>query len=161
MLTTCTSLKEGLCPFFSIKSLFSFLFILSMFSSLQAQHPVSKKQLREYHKNPHWIKMMSDSSVNFYEAKTAFEEFWKDKPTPESILEGEKEEEHKRSFVARVLKSDATYNAEITQYTEDHKKFLFWLRQNAPYVKEDGTLMSPEERDALIQQELINRANSK
>lgn len=101
--------------------------------------------------------MMNDSSVNYFQAKIAFEEFWRGKPSPESIMEGEKEEQEERSFLSRILKSEKTYNAEILQYAEEHKKFLHWLRVNKPYVKEDGSIMSEEEKQALVQQELNNR----
>lgn len=149
------SFKERPCAFLKSK----LLFILIYFScSAFAQHECSKEQLREYRKNAHWVSMMNDSSVNYFQAKIAFEEFWKGKPTPESIMEGEKEEQgEERSLISRILKSEETYNAEILEYSEEHKKFLHWLRVNAPYVREDGSIMSQEERDAMVQQELRNR----
>ena len=127
----------------------------------------SKKQLREYRNNPHWINMMDDSTANYYEAKLAFEEFWRGKPTPEQLNEGEfeaEEEEHDRSIFARILKSDNQYKAEIVQYAFEHRKFNYWLRKNAPYVKADGTVMSQAEKDQIVQQEIANRnatSNSK
>ncbi len=148
------SLKEGLRAFLKTK----ILFILICFSSSAFAQNVSKKQLREYRNHPHWINMMNDSNVNYFQAKAAFEEYWKGKPNPESIMEGEKEEGgEKRSLLSRLTKSEKTYNAEILQYSVEHKKFVFWLRENAPYVKEDGSIMSQDEREAMVQQELNNR----
>lgn len=147
-----------ICSFLKIKLLFIlFCSGSSAIAQNDSVHECSKKQLREYRKNAHWVKMMNDSSVNYFQAKIAFEEFWRGKPSPESIMEGEKEEQEERSFLSRILKSEKTYNAEILQYAEEHKKFLHWLRVNKPYVKEDGSIMSEEEKQAMVQQELNNR----
>lgn len=149
------SLKEKLCAF--LKSKLLFLLICFSFSAF-AQNECSKKQLREFRNHAHWVSMMNDSTVNYFQAKIAFEEFWKGKPTPESIMEGEKEEQgEERSLISRILKSEKTYHAEILEYSVEHKKFLHWLRVNKPYVKEDGSIMSEEEKQALVQQELNNR----
>lgn len=127
---------------------------------------IDKKKLKEFRNNPVWITMMDDSTVNYYEAQIAFDEFWRGKQSPGELNEGEhgEEEEHERSIAARILKSDKRYKEEIVQYAFEHKKFKYWLRKNAPYVKEDGTVMSQSEKDALVQQELANRnaaSNSK
>jgi hypothetical protein len=148
------SLKERPRAFLKSK----LLFLIICFSISAFAQNENKKLLREYRKNAHWITMMNDSNVNYFQAKIAFEEFWKGKPTPESIMEGEKEEQgEERSFVSRILKSKKSYNAEILEYSVEHKKFLHWLRENEPYVKEDGTIMTQEEKEAMVQQELNNR----
>lgn len=148
-----------LCSFLQFKILFILFFLgSSAFAQNDSLHQCSKKQLREYRKKAQWVNMMNDTNVNYFQAKIAFEEFWKGKPSPESIMEGEKEEgDNERSLLSRIFISEKKYNAEILQYSEEHKKFLNWLRVNAPYVKEDGTIMSQQEKEALIQQELKNR----
>ena len=45
--------------------------------SLHAQQKTNIKKLN-YHKHPYWIKMITDSTVNYFQAVTAFREFWKD-----------------------------------------------------------------------------------
>jgi hypothetical protein len=129
-------------------------------STVYAQH-TSKKQLREYRNHPHWIKMMDDSTVNYREAVIAFDEFWKDKPEPEAFMRGGeeygKEEEHERSFLQRIIKSDKKYKEEIVAYAEAYKRFGFWRMQNAAFVKEDGSIMTAAEQQKLIEQELLNR----
>ena len=137
------------------------LALLGSMSSISAQELTDKAKFKAYRKSPKWIEMMNDSSVNFYEAKLAFETFWKEKPSPEELSEGELEgenEEHERSFISRIFKSDRKYKEEITQYAFAHRKFRFWLLKNAPYVKQDGTIMSQVEKEALVVQELANRA---
>lgn len=151
--------RGRLCAFLKIKFIIILLcFGSSAFAQNDSLHQCSKKQLREFRKNAHWVAMMSDTNVNYFKAKIAFEEYWRGKPSPESIMEGEKEEEgEKRSLLSRALKSEKRYNAEILEYAQEHKKFLHWLRVNKPYVKEDGSIMSEEEKQALVQQELNNR----
>ncbi|MEY3416826.1 MAG: hypothetical protein RL711_134 [Bacteroidota bacterium] len=135
--------------------------LLAFVSSANAQTNLrSQSTLKEYRNHPHWISMMDDSTVNYLEAKVAFDEFWRGKPTPEELNEGEVEgenEAHERNIFARLLKSDKQYKAEIVVYAFEHRKFNYWLRHNAPYVKEDGSLMSQTEREAMLQQELANR----
>lgn len=117
---------------------------------------VIKKQLREYRNNPHWISMMKDSSVKFADAVTAFDEFWKGKPSPEELMEGESETSE-RSIVSRIFYSEKQEKADILAFAEDHKRFLYWKQKNELYVKPDGTVMSAEEKQALVKQELENR----
>jgi hypothetical protein len=137
-----------------------FLMLLALSTCIAQNTPTSKKQLKAFRNHPHWVSMMDDSTVNYHEAKAAFDEFWKGKPTPEELNEGEFEEEneeHERNIFARILKSDKQYKAEIVQYAFEHRKFNYWLRTNAPYVRPDGSLMSQAERDAMVQQEIANR----
>jgi hypothetical protein len=119
----------------------------------------SKQQLKEFRNHPLWVNMMDDSTVNYHTAKAAFEEFWRGKPTPEQLNEGEieGEEEHERNIFARIFKSDKRFKEEIVVFAFEHRKFNYWLRKNAPYVREDGTIMSQAERDAIVQKELDSR----
>jgi hypothetical protein len=145
------------------KSLFSGAILFFMLHNLTAQTSAQNKaQLKTYKNNPVWIAMMDDPNVNYNEAKFAFETFWDGKPTPESIMEGEEEENEseERNIFQRIIKSDKQYKKEIVQYAGDHKKFNYWLREHAPYVKENGSLMNENEIQSLIHQELENRKAS-
>lgn len=119
----------------------------------------SSSKLKEYRKNPLWIEMMEDKTVNYHEAVLAFDEFWKGKPEPEGELEGnnEGEEKEERSFVARIFKSDKRLKEELMSYATDFKKFRYWKRKYAAYVRTDGSIPTEEEIQLLIQQELSNR----
>jgi hypothetical protein len=126
--------------------------------ALSQPNEISKKRLKSFKAHPHWITMTQDSNVNYLEAKIAFETFWNRKPCPESILEGETENEsEERNIFQRIIKSDKAYKADIVQYASEYKKFKFWLREKSPYVKPDGFLMTDKEMQSLIEQELKNR----
>lgn len=137
---------------------FCFSIVCSSHIIFGQTNEISNKRLRSFKAHPYWIDMMQDSSVNYLEAKIAFETFWKNKPSPESIIEGETEEEsEERNIFQRMVKSDKKYKSEIIQYAGAHKKFRYWLRENLAYIKPNGLLMNTSEIKALIQQELNNR----
>ncbi len=129
-----------------------------------AQNQPDKATLKAYRKNPVWVQMMNDPNTNYNEAVAAFDEFWRGKPEPEEVMRGEREEgeseRQERSFLSRLFKSEAKEEQEILQYAEEYKRFTFWRQQNAGYVKPDGKVMSPEEQQALLEQELRNRQNT-
>ncbi len=145
-----------------IKKSLVLTFFVGVFMSVNGQN-VSKKKLKEFQKKPVWIQLKDNPQVNYHEAKLAFETYWKNRQSPESILEGEEEEggeEKERSLLSRIFVSESTYQAEILQYTTEYKKMKFWLMDNAGFVKEDGTVMTEEEKLAMVQQELINRSQN-
>lgn len=121
------------------------------FTAVSAQNPPDKAKIKFYQKNPVWIRMMDDSTVNYNEAKIAFEEFWKGKEEPEE--EGYETNEKRKSLLARLFENDE----DSEKYAFEHKRFENWLRTKAPYVKPDGTLMSDDEYLKLINEELRRR----
>ncbi len=117
-----------------------------------------KSTMRDYRKNPRWIQMMEDSTVNYHQAVIAFDEFWKGKPEPEGELEGNEHEEHEeRSLLSRLLKSDDKLKEEVMQYASEFKRFRYWKRKYAAYVRSDGSIPTEEDIKKLIEQEIINR----
>ena len=134
------------------KFIFSLLFIGS-FLTLHAQKEktYSDKYLA---KNPVWIEMQKDPNVNYFQAKKAFELFWKDKdkPVEEDEILGKKHEEEKRKkgFVYRLF-----HQKEETaqKYAFEYKKFKQWLFTVEPYVQADGRILSKEEQLKIWEQE--------
>lgn len=129
-----------------------------------AQSQIGKEKLKEYRKSPKWKEMMTDRNANFYETNAAFQEFWKGKPNPLELMEGEEEvleELEERSFVSRLFKSNRKLKEESLQYTEDFKKFKFWKIEKENFVKSDGSVMTEDEIQEIVQQELQNRQKSK
>lgn len=105
----------------------------------------AKKKKPDYSKNPHWIQMMSDSTVNFFEADKAFREFWKNREEPE-IEENEKHEKKKRSLLRRMFESEEKEQAENAKYLIEYKRFKQWRRDVEPFVQPDGSILSKEEQ---------------
>jgi len=137
-----------------MKKLLSFLISsIVLVTAVSAQQQTDKAKIKFYQKNPVWIQMMEDSTVNYHEAKLAFDEFWKGKEEPEEEGFERHTKKKKRSILARLFKS----NDDAEKYAFEHKRFENWLRMKAPYVKSDGTLMTDDEYLELVDEELRRR----
>lgn len=127
-----------------------------------SQSPVSTKQ-NGVPAEPKWVKMMHDPNANYFETLKAFRKFWKHRSLPREPFEseelevfekevgltGEKESEEERE---RELKKMKNKKAGEYDYALEVKEFKGWMQRVKPWVKEDGTILSEEE-----QQKLINR----
>lgn len=131
------------------------LLLLSLFSTLSfavLAQQTDKEKLKSYRKNPYWIAMMDDSTANYNEAKLAFEEFWKGKVRPEE--EGYKTNEKiKKESAKRLVENDS----DAKKYAFEHKRFENWLREKAPFVRLDDSIMTENEIQKLVQDELRRR----
>ena len=106
------------------------------------------KSTLEYEKFPHWISMMHDPNVNYFEAVAAYDAFWKNHEKP--VLEEEElmengivaVKEHRQKLNKRELREQQ----ELQKYAYDVKYFEHWKRTVAPYVQDDGRILSSDER---------------
>ena len=96
---------------------------------------------------PAWIAMMDDPKVNYHEAVRAFEAYWKDKPLPAQEHERLSSEDP-ASFRAEPADPDMAFAC---------KRFRRWMIRMEPFVKPDGTLMSPDERVEQWKRQRQNR----
>jgi len=90
---------------------------------------------------PAWIAMMDSPGVNYYKAVEAFEKYWehREKPTEDDgegkdLFGKDKTKEEKEKEANRPI-----------QYVYEYKQFLNWQQRNKNLVKQDGTIMTPEE----------------
>ena len=114
----------------------------------------------DYANNPVWIKMMNDTSVNYNEAKKAFNEFWKNKEKPveeEEIFKTAKSSKSKKDIEIKVRKAKSS---DAVKYSFEYKRFLNWQREVAPYVQPDGHILNTDERIKLFEQEKKNREDA-
>lgn len=120
------------------------LLCLSFSLHLPAQQP-------DYSKQPHWIKMMDDPNVNYFEAVKAFETYWKGRTKP--VEEKEVFSNYNQQKIVAIRKTER----EAKEYAFEYKKFLYWQRQVLPYVQPNGRILSTEERLQLFEQEKKER----
>ncbi len=123
------------------------LFLLFFFhgGDLSAQKKTEKKN---YNKYPYWVQMMDDPDVNYYEAQTAFREFWKNRPQPneENELMGGKVEK-KKSFLEKIFRArEEKREEEARTYTYQYKRFKHWEQKMLPYVQDNGRILNADER---------------
>ncbi|MEO8770198.1 MAG: hypothetical protein ABI402_08940 [Ferruginibacter sp.] len=116
----------------------SLLFSLTTFGQTKT---VTEK---EYAKKPYWIKMMDIEGVNYNEIVKAYTVYWKHHELPEE--EGDryigKGNQAKEKLSKKELKELRESNAMRFQV----KKFEHWKIKNEPFIKENGNIMTPEER---------------
>lgn len=132
------------------------LFILFL-SNVHAQD--KSIQSKDYSTEPVWIKMMDDQNVNYFEARKAFDEYWKHHVKPageeEEMSEGQKDsreiEKEKRKNIAKdkkkkVSEEDLKKMNENIVMKYQVKRFEQWTREVKPYVQDDGRILNDLER---------------
>lgn len=138
------------------KVIIVFLFVIFSKTLLCAQ-ALTKKEERNYRHHPVWITMMNDPHVNYYKAEEAFNLFWEGKEKPEEEgYEGEEiggEKKEKKSFFEKLFENDK----DAKKYAFQYKQFKNWLKVKYAYLKPDGTLMSEDEFQQQVQDELSRR----
>lgn len=106
----------------------------------------SKSKTVNYSRHPYWIDMMKDPKVNYFEAIKAYDEFWKDrkKPEQEDDIIGQKKSGSAKHHLFKTR--EEREEAESRKYALDVKKFEHWKMQVKPYVQEDGSILTADEK---------------
>ncbi len=141
-----------------------FLSIQCMFSMHASAQSFSNKQLREWSRNPEWVKMLDDPNANYFEVIAAYEAFWKDRKMPveeDQILSMPRDERErtysksemrKRKRQERDMEKEEREEAVIRhQFAFDVKRYKHWKLTVEPYVQSDGSILSKEEQLNLHQ----------
>jgi hypothetical protein len=101
-----------------------------------------------YKASPLWKDMMNDPRANFFEVKKAFQLFWegKEMPLEEEDIIGEKRK-LKNNFINRTFNArELSEQQERESLAFDCKKYRWWLLKTEPFIHDDGSIMSDEER---------------
>lgn len=126
------------------------LLFLLLFTAIQS---FAQEQNRIYKKKPVWVDMMDDENVNYYEALKAYDTFWQYHEKPENE-EGDWMPEGKDYFQEKEKKRSKRQLKELQMLEElryEVKRFEFWKRESEPYVQEDGSILSMDERIKIWQ----------
>jgi len=116
--------------------------------STSAASQTEESKLALYKTSPVWKDMMEDPNANFFEVQKAFQLFWdgKEMPLEEDEIIGEKRRLKNnflnRTFYARELKEQILCES----LAFDCKKYRWWLIKTEPYIHDDGSIMSSEEK---------------
>lgn len=136
--------------------------ILGIFDAC-AQVKSDKKQ-----ETPKWVAMMNDPHSNYFETLKEFKKFWQGKPLPEEPFEDKEmdvferevglidnEEEHELRETLEKKAREQRKNGETSTrvYAEEVRAFKGWMQHIKPWVLEDGTIISLEEQQKLIDQQ--------
>jgi hypothetical protein len=129
---------------FLFTTLSMLVFTLTGFSQISTD--TSKFAL--YRITPVWKDMIDDTTANFFEVQKAFDLFWSGKELPEEEDEviGEKGR-LKNTFINRMFNARELKEQQLREsLTFDYKRYRRWLIKTEPYVKDDGSIMTPTER---------------
>ncbi len=114
-----------------------------------------------YKKEPLWIQMMNDTTVNYFETIKAFREYFKDRALPREAneLEGsdsfekeigleepgnsKKSEKEREREQRKINPKEQNYSAEV-------RAFKGWFYGIQPWVREDGSIIGPVEKQKII-----------
>lgn len=136
------------------------LFLSSIYLGAQNNQPVTDSIKRLYRTTPVWKDMIADTNANYFEVQKAFELFWERKELPEEEDEiiGEKRKLKNnlinRTFNARELQAQQLREA----LAFDYKRYRWWLIRMEPFVKEDGSIMTPTEQLQLWKRNMEERS---
>lgn len=140
------------------------LFIPKLFLAQTNNLLTDKAKLDLYRSKPVWKEMIADTNANYFEVQKAFELFWEGKelPTEEDEIIGEKRK-LKNNFINRTFNA-GELKAQLLkeELSFDYKKYRWWLIKTEPYVKDDGSIMTPSERLELWkEQKKANNSDTK
>jgi hypothetical protein len=152
-----------------MRIIYTILFLLAITFTVNAQNELKKE--------PVWIKMMDDPNANYFETIKAFRNYYKERPLPKepNEIEGEdsfekevglEENEGKKKSKREIKREARKANPKEPSYAAEVRAFRGWFNSIKPWVRADGSIISKEEQQAIIdkqQEELkaIEKANGK
>jgi hypothetical protein len=141
-----------------IKSLLiTILMIVSV--GVNAQQNEKKYTKRKFKKEPLWIVMMDDPSVNYYLTVRAFRDYWKNRVLPKEPFESEEKDLFEKEV--GLLKENETEKErekeknqkpgpETIRYAAEVRAFKGWMQNVKPWVRQDGSIVSREEQQQIL-----------
>lgn len=148
---------------FSLRKILLSLVGLIFFAiTVSAQNNPKGYNPKKYKKEPLWIQMMDDPKANYYETLKAFRVYWKDRVLPKEPFETEGAESFEREVGLitdkaseekreREEKKRAKHNKKsVVDYSAEVRAFKGWIQGVKPWVKEDGSIMTEQERQAIV-----------
>ncbi|MCX6314426.1 MAG: hypothetical protein NTX08_06815 [Sphingobacteriales bacterium] len=105
---------------------------------------------KEYARSPHWIQMMDIEGVNFNETLKAYAVYWQHHTMPEE--EGDRYTGKTDQSVKKISKKELKERWAGADMRFQIKKFMHWKIMNETFVKENGCIMTAEERIKFHQQ---------
>jgi hypothetical protein len=121
-----------------------YIFVVFLFFSLGSSAQQRSLTEKDYAQKPYWIQMMEVEGVNFNEAIKAYDVYWQhhDLPGEEGDRYIGKGDQKKK----KISKKELRERREEAEMRFQVKKFLHWKIKNEPFVKDNGNIMTAEER---------------
>ena len=143
------------------KIIFSWGLLVFCSGVVLAQKTSETHSIKKYKKEPLWIQMMNDPKANYYETIKAFRIYWKDRVLPKEPFESEGSESFEREVGLindkesekereREEKKRAKTQVKGVDYSAEVRAFKGWMQGVKPWIRDDGTMMTEQERQAII-----------
>lgn len=141
------------------------VFLITILGIIDAPAQVKSDKNQE---NPKWITMMNDPHSNYFETLKEFKKFWQGKPLPEEpfedkemdvferevgLIDNEEEHEQRESLEKKARELRKSGKSSNRDYAEEVRAFKGWMQHIKPWVLEDGTIISLEEQQKIIDQQ--------
>ena len=120
------------------------IFIIFLFFSLTGFAQSKALTEKDYAQKPLWIQMMEVEGVNFNETIKAFDIYWQHHTMPNE--EGDRYIGKGDQKKKKMSKKELRERREEAEMSFQVKKFEHWKIKNEPFVKENGNIMTAEER---------------
>ncbi|WP_165836345.1 hypothetical protein [Taibaiella soli] len=123
------------------------LFLLAISCAITFQLSAQQKNSeKEYAHKPLWIGMMDDTTANFFEVEKAYNTYWAhhEKPEGEDDVIGEHKEREKIPSKRKQKKIWSENDLRMAV-----KKYERWHESTLPWVRDDGRILTPNERLAI------------
>lgn len=138
-----------------------FFLSFAVVSVVKGQTPGETRINRYYQQHPVWIEMMNDPNANYFETIKAFRDYWKDRVLPKEPFETEAGDSFEKEVGLDVEESEKDREREAkktarkkdqshTMYAAQVRAFKGWMQSVKPWVREDGSIVSAEERQAIL-----------
>ncbi len=151
--------------------------ILLMFFSVTIQAQEKARKVN-YEKEPAWITMMDDPNANYYETIKAFKKYYGERPLPEEPFDPESgdsfekdigledEEDGKEKSKKELEREARKIDPKEPNLSGEVRAFRAWFYSIKPWVREDGSIVSPAEQRAIVEKQQaelreIEKANNK
>ena len=113
---------------------------------LAATYCMGQQKNSNWRREAVWIKMIDDPNVNYYEAIRVYNEYWKThkKPVEQEDDKAELDRSGEKPTARPVpTREEKIYEDEMTYQI---KRFETWVREEKPFVQENGRILSQQER---------------
>lgn len=149
-----------------MKFILYFVLLLSLSATAQDKKETAVVH-PDYSKSPEWIKMIDNPNANYYEAIKAFDTYWKGRIKPEGeddiINENasRKEERERKRQQKELSKMTPAERNEYDVLKYQYKRYENWIHEVKPYVQEDGSILTQQQRIEMWNKQQAEIKNQK
>jgi hypothetical protein len=137
------------------------LFIAIFLLFVTFSHAQNKSRNLKSERKPDWILMMDDPNANFFETVKAFRKYYKERPLPKEPNEVEGEDDFEKQVGLEEASGKKKSKRELERearkagpndiiYSAEVRAFRGWFYSVQPWVRTDGSIISREEQQIII-----------